>query len=67
MKNEVNKLPGELKPEMSLKAEPLGAIPEDTRSIGQELLAEDDLYRIIGEQYAELVKDEEFAALYSKT
>jgi transposase len=67
LKNEVNKLPGELKPEMSLKAEPLGAIPEDTRSIGQELLAEDDLYRIIGEQYAELVKDEEFAALYSKT
>jgi transposase len=52
---------------MSLKAQPMCPIPEDTFLVGQQLLAEDDLYRIIGEQYAELVKDEDFAGVYSHT
>ena len=50
-----------------LRPQLLGPVPEDTLLIGQELLPEGDLYRMIGEQYAELVKDEDFAALYSKT
>jgi transposase len=50
---------------MSLKPTPLGPIPDDTLAVGRALLAEDDLYRRIGEQYATLLRDEEFADLYS--
>src|SRR2546430_1621954 len=42
---------------MSLKAQKLGPIPADTLELGQQLLAEDNLMRCIGEQYAELVRD----------
>jgi len=67
LKTVVEKPSGGTTAQMSLKAKLIGPIPEDTRSIGQELLPESDFYRIIGDQYAELVKDEDFAALYSKT
>ena len=50
---------------MSLKPTPLRPIPEDTLAVGRALLAEDDLYRRIGEHYATLLRDEEFADLYS--
>jgi transposase len=50
-----------------LKPRPLGPIPEDTRILGHALLEENNLYRKIGDEYAELVKDEDFASMYSKT
>lgn len=34
---------------MSLKPTPLGPIPDDTLAVGRALLAEDELYRRIGE------------------
>lgn len=52
---------------MSLKPQPLGPIPAETYELGQELLAEDDVMRRIGEQYAEIVRDEDFAQMYSHT
>ena len=52
---------------MSLKPQPLGPIPEETYKLGQQLLAEDDVMRRIGEQYAEIVRDEDFAQMYSHT
>lgn len=52
---------------MCLKPKPLGPIPEDTLQLGQKLLSEDNLMRRIGDKYAELVKDEEFADMYSHT
>ncbi len=50
-----------------LKPRPLGPVPEDTRILGRALLDENNLYRKIGDEYAELVKDEDFASMYSKT
>jgi len=52
---------------VSLTPKPIGPIPEDTLLVGQQVLSEDNLYRIIGEQYAEVVKDEDFADFYSHT
>jgi transposase len=50
-----------------LKPTPLGAIPADTYKLGQELLGAEDLFRCVGEQYAEMVKDEDFEQMYSHT
>jgi transposase len=50
-----------------LKPQPLGPIPEETLNLGHRLLDEDNLYRKIGDEYAELVKDEDFASMYSNT
>jgi transposase len=50
-----------------LTPRPLGPVPEDTRILGHALLDENNLYRKIGDEYAELVKDEDFASMYSKT
>jgi len=50
-----------------LKPQPLGPIPGETLNLGHTLLDEDNLYRKIGDEYAELVKDEDFASLYSNT
>jgi hypothetical protein len=50
-----------------LKPKPLGPIPEDTRIVGQKLLDENNLYRKIGDEYAELVKDADFISMYSNT
>ena len=52
---------------MSLKAQELGPIPEDTYKLGKQILAEDDLMRQIGDKYADLVRDEDFATMYSHT
>jgi transposase len=52
---------------MSLKPKPVGPIPEDTLKLGQQLLSETDLMRQIGDKYANLVKDEDFASMYSVT
>lgn len=50
-----------------LKPQPLGPIPRDTLELGRLLLPEGDFYRVIGEQFADLLTDEDFAALYSHT
>jgi transposase len=50
-----------------LKPQPLGPIPEETLNLGHTLLDEDNLYRKIGDEYAELIKDEDFASMYSNT
>jgi transposase len=52
---------------MSLKPKRLGPIPKDTLKIGQQLLKETDLMRQIGDKYADLVKDKDFASMYSTT
>jgi transposase len=52
---------------MSLKPHPLGPIPEETRKLGEQLLAEDDVMRMIGDKFAEIVKDQDFATMYSHT
>jgi transposase len=52
---------------MCLKPKPLGPIPEDTLQLGQQLLGVDDVLRRIGEEYAELIRDEEFIEMYSHT
>lgn len=50
---------------MSLNPVDRSEIPEDTAKIGEELLKEDDLYRLIGEKLKELLTDEELAWMYS--
>lgn len=50
-----------------LKPTPLGEIPEETQRIGEQLLPVENLMRRIGDEYAELVKDEDFAIMYSNT
>ncbi len=52
---------------MCLKPKPLGPIPKDTYELGQQLLRTDDVVRRIGEEYAELVGDEDFVEMYSHT
>lgn len=49
---------------MSLKAQPIPPIPEDTRQACQGLLEPNDLYRIIAERLGDFVRDEDFADLY---
>jgi hypothetical protein len=50
---EVEKMPGGPS-KLSLKAKSIGEIPRDTFAIEQELLPEGNIYRVIGEQYAEI-------------
>lgn len=50
---------------MSLKPVDRSEIPEDTAKLAEQLLKEDDLYRLIGEKLGELLTDEELAWLYS--
>lgn len=40
-------------------------IPEDTAKLGEKLLEDDDIYRVIGEELPDLIKDEDFADMYS--
>ncbi|MGP8329379.1 MAG: transposase, partial [Methanosarcinaceae archaeon] len=40
-------------------------IPEDTAELGEKLLKDDDIYRKIGEELSDLIKDEDFADMYS--
>jgi transposase len=50
---------------MSLQVVDRSEIPEDTAKLGQELLAEDNIYRQLGDKLSDLLKDEDFAWLYS--
>lgn len=50
-----------------LKPTPLGPIPEETQRIGEQLLPAENLMRRMGDEYAEWVKDEDFANMYSNT
>jgi transposase len=52
---------------MTLRERDLSTMPADTAALGSWILAEDDPYRVIGEQLADLVADGEFAALYEPT
>ncbi len=42
-------------------------IPQDTYELGQKLLTEDNMYRLIGDRLSHLIRDEDFAGLYSST
>jgi len=48
-----------------LKAEERPEIPPDTAELGQKLLEEKNIYRQVGDEFADLIKDEDFADLYS--
>jgi transposase len=52
---------------MCLKPQPLPPIPEETRHLAQQLYPPDHLLRRLGEEYADLVRDEDFADLYART
>src|SRR4051812_40020699 len=49
---------------MTLRRRDLREVPEDIAVIGERVLGEGDPYRVIGEQLADLVEDEQFAGLY---
>ena len=40
-------------------------IPEETAKLGHKLLDKNNMYRLIGDLLANLVKDEDFADMYS--
>jgi len=52
---------------MTLRERDLSVMPEDIGAIGSQVLLADDPYRVIGEQLADIVKDEQFSALYEPT
>lgn len=52
---------------MTLRERDLSAMPADIAAGGQQVLDEADLYRVLGEQLADIVSDEQFAALYEPT
>jgi transposase len=52
---------------MTLRERDLSRMPEDIGAIGSQVLRVDDPYRVIGERLADIVSDEQFAALYEPT
>jgi transposase len=52
---------------MTLRERDLRVMPADIAAVGQQVLDEADLYRVLGEQLADIVSDEQFAALYEST
>ena len=50
---------------MCIKPKPISPIPEDTRILAEQVLPTNDRLLVIGQEYADVVKDDEFAALYS--
>jgi len=52
---------------MVLRERDLSEMPEDIAAVGAAVLGERDPYRVIGEQVADLVRDEQFAELYRST
>jgi transposase len=52
---------------MCLKPQTLPPIPEDTRRLAQQLFPPHHVLRLIGDEYADLLQDTEFADLYSHT
>ncbi len=51
---------------MSLKTRFPTEIPEATRALVEPLLAEDSVYRLIGQEVEQMVKDGEFEAMYAE-
>lgn len=49
---------------MCLKPQPLPPIPEDTRQVGRQIYPPEHLMRRIGEDYADVLHDQDFADLY---
>lgn len=52
---------------MCLKPHVLPPIPEDTRRLAQQLFPPQHVLRLIGDEYANLLQDTDFADLYSPT
>src|SRR5262245_13403255 len=52
---------------MSMRSRDHTQMPEDTGTLSRRLLAESNLYRILGDQLAGLLHDEQFAKLYQPT
>lgn len=52
---------------MTLRERDLSVMPADIAAVGRQVLDEADLYRVLGEQLADIVGDEQFAALYEST
>ena len=52
---------------MCLKPKPLPPIPEETCRIAHRIYPADHLMRRIGEEYADVLHDQDFADLYSAT
>ena len=50
---------------MSLHPVDRSEIPEETAKLGHELLEKNNMYRLIGDLLANLIKDEDFADMYS--
>ena len=50
---------------MSLKAVDRSEIPEDTAKLAEQILKEDDIYRLLAEKLGNLLTDEELGWLYS--
>jgi transposase len=50
-----------------MKPHPLPPIPEDTRQVAQQIYAPGTLLRVLGEEFAQVVGDQDFADLYSNT
>src|SRR5687768_14301165 len=46
---------------MTLRERDLSELPADIAAVGARVLAADDVYRVIGEQLADLVEDAQFA------
>ncbi len=52
---------------MCLKPQALPPIPEDTYRLAQQLFPPHHVLRLIGDEYADLLQDSDFADLYSHT
>lgn len=52
---------------MCLKPQALPPIPADTRDLAQQLFPPHHVLRLMGEEYADLLQDSDFADLYSHT
>lgn len=52
---------------MTMRGRELSEMPPETAAIGEKVLKEDDPYRVIGEQLADILADEEFAGMYEAT
>lgn len=54
-------------PIMCLKPKPLPPIPEETRRVALQIYPSGHLLRRLGEEYADVLRDEDFSDLYSST
>ncbi len=52
---------------MCLKPKPFPPIPQDTRQVAHQIYPPEHLLRRLGEEYADVLRDEDFADLYSPT